>query len=215
MARGRKIAPARNPASLKRRAGRRPPRKAMLIVCEGATEKFYFEALREQHRLTQAEVVIPGGATGNDPLTLVTFAERHHRDFGPYDYIFCVFDRDVHASFGPARQRIRELAGRPRKHLPIAEAISIPSFEIWVLQHFEQTDRPFVNADAVIAHLKAASLPGYVKADVAIARSLVQRVDAAIANATWLVQRNEANGSDNPSTNLHSLALKIREMAGA
>jgi hypothetical protein len=214
MARRLQIAPTRNRASLSRRSGTKTPRKVMLVVCEGETEKFYFDALREAHRLTRAEVVIPAAATGNDPLTLVDYAERREREAGRYDHIYCVFDRDTHASFGPAREKIRWLASKRRLPLPIAEAISIPCFEIWVLQHFQQTDRPFGTSAEVIAHLRAGPWPAYVKADISVAKIMVTRVDTAIANAKWLVARNSVTGSDNPFTNLHELAEKIAEMAG-
>jgi hypothetical protein len=213
MARRPQIAPTRNSASLSRRSGTKAPRTVMLIVCEGETEKLYFDALREAHRLTRAEVVIPAAATGNDPLTLVDYAERQEREAGGYDYIYCVFDRDTHASFGPAREKIRRLASKRRLPMPIAEAVSIPCFEIWVLQHFQQTDRPFSNSAEVIAHLRAGPLPAYVKADVSVAKYLVARVHTAIANAKWLAARNAIYGSDNPFTNLHELADKIAEMA--
>ena len=110
MARPRYIAPIRGRASLKRHAGKRPPRQTLLIVCEGETEKFYFEALRAQYQLRASEVVIPSDATGNDPGNLVQYAERRARE--GFDYIYCVFDRDQHASFQPAREKIRKLRTR-------------------------------------------------------------------------------------------------------
>jgi hypothetical protein len=185
----------------------------MLIVCEGETEKAYFDALREAYRLTRAEIVIPASATGNDPLALVDFAARQQRENGGYDYIYCVFDQDNRTSFEPARMEIRRLAAKRRSPLPIAEAVSIPCFEIWVLLHFQQSARPFRNADAVIAHLHAGPFPSYVKADFSVAKTLVALVGTAIANAKWLVTQNAGTGSDNPFTNLHELAARIMEMA--
>jgi len=213
MARRPQNAPIRNLRSLTRRQGNRMPGQVMLIACEGETELYYFRALRDHHRLTRAEIIIPEGAPGNDPLGLVEYAERQAHNTGGYDYIYCVFDRDSHARFVPAREMIRQLAARQRKRLPISEGVAIPCFEIWVLQHFQQNDRPFANADEVIEFLKAGPLPGYGKADAALARSLVTRIDTAIRNAKWLVDRNRATDSVNPSTNLHQLAEKIAEMA--
>ena len=212
MARPRYTAPIRGHASLKRRAGTRAPRQTLLIVCEGETEKYYFEALRAHYQLRASEVVIPADATGNDPGNLVRYAERRASE--GFDFVYCVFDRDQHANFASARQRIQLLANR-RRPLPIHEAASIPAFEVWVLQHFAQSDMPFANADEVIAHLRGSGdrLPDYDKADRRISERLVQNVDLAVRNAQWLAERNAASGSTNPFTNVHELVLLIQRMA--
>jgi hypothetical protein len=210
MARPRYTAPIRVRASLARRAGTRTPRQTLLIVCEGETEKYYFEALRAHYQLRASEVVIPADATGNDPGNLVRYAERRASE--GFDFVYCVFDRDQHANFASARQRIHLLANR-RRPLPIYEAASVPAFEVWVLQHFAQSEMPFANADEVIAHLRGNPLPNYDKADRRISERLVQNVDLAVRNAQWLAQRNAASGSRNPFTNVHELVLLIQRMA--
>jgi len=200
--------------ALGRRPGGRAAEQSVLIVCEGETEIEYFNALRVRYHLNKGAVDIPRSAVGRDPQGLVKFAVAQHKNYGPYDHIFCVFDRDTHAHFDNARETIRQLAGRARLPLPIFEAITIPAFEVWAVMHFERTTKPFMNADEVIGYLRARHMPAYDKADGEIAGQLVTRVDDAIENARWLEQQIAASGADCPFTNIHLLATMLRGMAG-
>ena len=110
-------------------------------------------------------------------------------------------------------QRIRALAGAARKPLPIYEAISIPAWEVWVLAHFERTASPFANCDAVIQRIKAQGHIGdYTKANAQLSRELVERVDTAIDNGLWLEQRANDDAFDNPFTNVHGLAMFLKDV---
>ena len=207
----RHIARFRSDSSLRRKPGRRGTEPLVLIACEGQTERDYFEAIRAAHRLRTVE--IPADATGRDPLGLVQYAEQRAKEAGGFDQIICVFDRDTHAHFAAARDRIRTLAAG-RRPLPIMEAVSIPSFELWILLHYEQTAAPFPDCDAVIARLKGAGhMPNYTKADAALCRELAAKSDMAIANARWLVEEQRAAGFANPFTNVHVALELLRALA--
>jgi RloB-like protein len=121
-------------ASFRRKAGQRPPRSITLIVCEGETERAYFEAARLHHGLQPAEVGVPENTRGSAPISVVECAEQKATEAGGYDYIFCVFDRDSHQGFTRARDRIKVLAGRKAKPLPVREIISIPCLEVWQME---------------------------------------------------------------------------------
>jgi len=55
--------------------GRRPPRKCVLIVCEGSKiEPAYFKGLCGKLRLHSAEARICGEECGNAPVSVVEFA---------------------------------------------------------------------------------------------------------------------------------------------
>jgi hypothetical protein len=192
-----------------RRPGQRPPRSITLIVCEGETEEAYFEAARGHFDLTTAEVVIADNTQGSAPISVVNCAEERAREKGGYDTIFCVFDRDGHESYGRAREKIRGLAGRARHRLNIREAISVPCFELWVLLHFERTDRPFTNCGEVVTRIRREHLVGYQKADDKIAEALFSRVDTALANARWLAERTEID-NENPSTSVNAVLLHLK-----
>lgn len=207
----RHIAPIRQGRSLQRRQGRRAAEPVVLIACEGDTERAYFEAVRAALRLRTVD--IPGEAVGHDPLGLVDYARGRHRHSGGYDHIICAFDRDTHARFNPAREKIRKLAADGK--LPVIEAVTIPAFEFWILLHFERTTAPFGNADAVIARLKNANhIPNYEKADAALCRELAERMENAIANAIWLNDEAKKDGFANPFTNMH-LALELLKKLGS
>ncbi|MDR1463275.1 MAG: RloB family protein [Azoarcus sp.] len=204
------ISPLRSRDSFRRKPGRKPPRSVTLIVCEGEkTEPFYFEALRRHYGLSNAEIVIADNTRGSAPVSVVEFAERKARNESSYDRIFCVFDRDAHENFERARQQIRDLAEKKRRPLPIAEIISIPCFELWILLHFERSDAAFENCVAVVRRIRGKHLPGYSKSDDFIMNALLPRLDDAMANAEWLERRAMAN-EWNPYTSAHRLVRHMK-----
>lgn len=214
MERRRHIAPLRTNASLRRREGRQTPRPLVLIVCEGDTERHYLEALRASLRLRATEVVIPDEVTGNDPVNLVRYAEARAREQGGYDHLWCVFDRDTHARFEEARQRIRALASQQRRSIPIREAVSIPGFELWILMHFERVERPFNHCAEIIRRLREAGyIPNYEKADSALCKTLVERAGVAAGHGRWLAERAREAGFDNPYTSVHKLVTLLQGLA--
>jgi hypothetical protein len=180
-------------------------------VCEGETEQEYFNVARIQYGLTTAEIVLAENTKGPAPISVVECAEEKSGERGGYDKIYCVFDRDGHESFDRAREKIRGLAGRKKKPLPIEEAVSIPCFEVWVLLHFERRDAPFERCADVIDCVRV-HMPDYEKADDAIAKQLVARAKAAIENADWLEAR-AANNDYNPYTSVHRVLRHFASVA--
>lgn len=195
----RHLSVIRKGPSFRRRPGSKPPRSVTLIVCEGETEQVYFKAARQRYRLTTAEIVIADNTKGSAPESVVQLAEEKYRDDDGYDKVFCVFDRDGHESYQRARDRIVHLRTRTRNPIPIDDAISLPCFEVWILLHYERTDRPFNRCAEVIQRIRQTHIPGYEKADEEIAAALMERVDTAIANADWLAGRAQAT-NHNPFT---------------
>ncbi|NOZ10066.1 MAG: RloB domain-containing protein [Gammaproteobacteria bacterium] len=93
-------------ASLKRRTARRAPYDVVLIVCEGSkTEPNYFCELRDAYRLSSANVSVTEGI-GSDPLSVVRRAEELFEKDSDYDAVFCVFDRDKHATYQQALEKV-------------------------------------------------------------------------------------------------------------
>lgn len=201
MARRAPISHLRNTGSFRRRPGHEQPRSITLIVCEGETEQGYFEAARIQYGLSRTEVIVADNTEGAAPISVVACAEKKCTEPGGFDHIYCVFDRDGHESFQRAREKIKTLAGRKKKPLPIEEAISIPCFELWVLLHHEKTDAPFHRCADVIERVRH-HMPGYEKADAAIAKQLKAKLVDALGNADWLEGRAEEIGY-NPYTSVH------------
>ncbi|MHB8255147.1 MAG: RloB family protein [Acidiferrobacter sp.] len=207
-----RISRSRGNRSFRRLPGQKLPRSITLIVCEGETEQVYFEAARIHYRLTTAEIILAENTEGSAPISVVDCAEKRSRELGGYDQIYCVFDQDDHESFARARDKIQALANRQKKPLPIAEAISIPCFEVWVLLHFEKTDAAFDCCADVIARVRRY-VSNYEKANAAIAELLVANVNHAIGNAQWLVDRAVVNAF-NPYTSIHRVLQHFASVVG-
>ncbi len=212
MARRQPISTLRGRRSFRRRAGRKTPRSVTLIVCEGETEQEYFDAARIHYALSTAEVIVAENTVGSAPISVVQCAEKKCAERGGYDKVYCVMDRDGHGSFDQARVAIKTLAGRTRKPLPIEEAVSIPCFEVWVLLHFERADPPFTRCDDVIQRIRDKHMTNYEKADTAVVRQLMQRIDDAVANAEWLEGRAVTN-NHNPFTSVHRVVQYLAGVA--
>ncbi len=204
----------RSQDSLRRSPGDREPRFCILIVCEGEkTEPYYFDALRETYRLSTVEVEVVGGdISGSAPISVVNHAlemmKRRKREATrsahtlPFDLVWCVFDKEnpPHASFQEAINK----ADQAKKD-KVFVAVSTPSFEYWYLLHFENTDRPFNNADEVIHSLKK-HLPDYDKKDTY--NELADKTKVAIQRADR-VWRSQIERFQNPSTSVHKLVRTI------
>jgi RloB-like protein len=211
MSKGR-ISTVRSPKGFRRTEAVREIRRTLLIVCEGVTEERYLKNLKRSLGLTNAAIVINSGNRDSAPMNLVRKAESIHATDKGYDFIYCVFDRDQHTSFQAARNRIRELAGRSRRPIPIAEAVSVPSFELWALLHYEKTDRAFNNSHEIQDRLvQLGCVEKYDKGDDTFSKILVGRVSTAIAHALWLEKRTNII-DENPMTNVHRLIELIKTL---
>jgi hypothetical protein len=144
----------------------------------------------------------------------VDFAEEKYRRDGGYDHVFCVFDKDQHESYDRAIQKVNGLASRLHEPMPIVAATAVPCFELWLLLHFERTDRPMKSCAQVVQMLNR-HIPGYVKGESDITGDLLTRTKQAVANARWLLRQQAAAGTDNPSTRIHEVVSFLTGLAGA
>ncbi len=126
----------------RRKAGRKPYSK-MLIVCEGEkTEPHYFKDLKDFYELDSANVEISGNG-GSNPVSIFVYGKQRFRaesDAGdPFDKVFCVFDRDSHIN---VRRALNEISKANPKDTFFA-ITSVPCFEFWLLLHFYYTTKPY------------------------------------------------------------------------
>lgn len=201
---------AKNAASLARRKARREPYKKVLIVSEGEkTEPNYFNDLKDYYGLNSANVEICGEC-GSDPLSIVEHAKQRYRegrDAGdPFDYVFCVFDKDAHVNYQTAIDQIE----RATPKNTFCNIISVPCFEYWLLLHYVYTTRPYEalpgnsSCGQLIEDLKDY-MPDYEKGNNGLFTSLIGQLDFAKSNAIRSLQAAHENHTDNPKTNIHEL----------
>jgi hypothetical protein len=206
------MARARDARSLKRRGPQREPYDYVLIVCEGSkTEPNYLSEMIRDFQISGANVKVTGDC-GSAPQTVVAEAIRLFEQDPRFDRVFCVFDRDGHAGYADALQRIdshRLLRRDGRKKLGHAQftAInSVPCFEYWILLHFEYTTAHMARYSDVEPRMRNhAELRDYSKGSAGLFGMLRSRMDDALRHADMANAASAATGSDNPSTRMPEL----------
>lgn len=208
---------ARPADSHRREKAKRAAYERILIVCEGMkTEPNYFKAVRRKLGLHPANVVIEDRKSGLDPKGVVDFALQTFKADKDYDNVFCVFDKDKHASYPAALDKISNTRLKGAKLHAIS---SVPCFEIWILLHFTYTTRAFCTAGEdsncmlVITELKKnGRIPDYEKGTKDISSLLWDKLHIAINNVKELEKFHATSGTDNPSTKIHKLVEYLQEM---
>ncbi|TYQ24681.1 RloB domain-containing protein [Pseudanabaena sp. UWO311] len=172
-------------SSLKRNAPTKTVGKKILIACEGKqTEPKYFNAIRQDLRLTTVQVLILPH-DGTDPLSVVNAVLEARKDkkrektwFDDQDSAWAVFDGDEHiANNRPNWCQAIQIA----KHQKINLAITNPSIEFWYLIHF-QAHSAIIARDKAKDRLKQ-HIPNYDKARCYYPEKLKELTQDAIARA--------------------------------
>lgn len=191
-----------------------------LIVVEGKeTERRYLEAVRGRLKRKAAMVVVHHGAH-TDPEGIVREAiklkEAQKDKAGkgptePFDQVWVVFDRENQNH--PRRTQFPKavlLAGAN----DVRVAHSIPSFEFWLLLHFEFTTAPCNDCDAVVKKLKRF-IKDYAKSVLPL-DELISRVPTAMKHAAQCHNHwKTASGDRNPSTHVDELLQELNDSAQA
>ncbi|SEW25597.1 RloB family protein [Luteibacter sp. 329MFSha] len=199
----------------------KPTYASVLIVCEGKkTEPNYLKELKNDLRMSTADVTIVG--EGRDPSAVVEQAINMSEDSSAdYDYIFCVFDRDMHARYSEACNRCaqKQLSKEDDTPVQLVAITSNPSFEYWLLLHLNQTTKPYRMAgrkssgDVVLAEFqkafKADTKTSYTKGARGIYQALRPKLDEAIKYSA----RNNRDGLRNPHSLIGDLVTLMRSIA--
>ncbi|GAB5505160.1 MAG: RloB family protein [Rhizobiaceae bacterium] len=184
------------------------------------TEPAYFEAIRRLYSEALIEIEI-ASETGV-PMTLAKAAKkvadkmglagtkkRRKDSFEQNDQVWIVFDTDDHPNINEARQLC--------KANNIGLAHSSPCFEIWLILHIEDFDRPD-GRQAVQKHLEKI-LAGYdrKKGKSCDCQPLVSSLNDAETRAEKQLARRLDEESPNgpPSTTVFKLTREIGEAAAA
>jgi len=210
---------------LERKLGRRAPYNRILIVSEGSkTEPNYFSEIRSSYRLHTANVQVHPCDIGTAPLQVVKYARElfekgsRQKQILPraFEKVFAVFDRDDHQTYFDALTLADSLNGKLRndERMPVEfHAIaSVPSFELWLLLHYEDILAP-IHRDEVMRRLKA-HIPDYEKGTKGAFETTRQHLDIATERAEALSMRFCAYNAPEPYTavaDLVSLLVTLRK----
>jgi hypothetical protein len=200
-----------------RRAPKLIPRERVLIVCEGEkTEPFYFSELAQDLGLAGTHVKVCGKECGSDPMSVVRYAYEIAKDDGAYDRVFCVIDRDKHTNLNAALSFARSAKLRGTKSFKTA--LSIPSFEYWLLLHYRYYDSPFSGtgkhsvAMMCLRELKK-DWPDYEKSTRGVYHAVKEETSVALDRATRRRLESKNAGSDNPTTEVDIVVALLQAIA--
>lgn len=206
----------RESTSLGRRGAKRQPYDYVLIVCEGEkTEPNYLRELIAIEQLSSANVVIYGDG-GSAPINVVNDAIARFEANPEYDRVYCVFDRDSHASYLEALAKLsattlpKKVGGKRAGEARLEAITSVPCFEYWVLLHFEYTTAPFRNYDALRPRLRQCpGLAGYDKGRLGLYTLLKPRQADALRHADRANAAAVDSKTDNPTTQINRLVREL------
>lgn len=207
--------PRRAP-NLRRNRFKREPRRRFVLFCEGRnTEPAYFEAIKRACRNALISVETHGGV--GVPRTIAEKAaeeagknRRRKKDsFEEGDQVWAVFDRDEHPRFDEAVRLCQD------KGVHIAR--SSPCFELWLILHEGDYDRPQNRRD-MQRELRRLRPEYEINGDkTPDCDDLVTRVEEAERRGEAQLLKREQGGDPygNPSTTVGRLTHEIREASDA
>jgi hypothetical protein len=179
-----------------------------LIVCEGKkTEPLYFQKYRAPGLVIRVE------GEGCDPLGIVRVAikqrEAARKKKGPYDQVWCVFDRDSN----PVEQFNSAIERAHQNQIEIA--YSNQSFELWYLLHFRFQNTSISRRDYIRQLGRLLGHP-YEKDSETIFDELSSNRPDALRNAQRLIEKYEPlrPAENDPSTTVHRLVEQLVLYAG-
>lgn len=207
------------------KTGLRASYARVLIVTEGSkTEPMYLEEIRGAFQLHSANVAVQHGQLGTAPLQVVQYARQLFEEGDlkkgirprSFDQVYAVFDRDDHDSYFNALDLAQSLNGKlrndDRQAVSFSAVASVPSFELWLLLHFEDVLAP-IHRDEVMQRLKQY-LPGYEKGAGGAFAATRHRLEAATQRAQRLAMSHSAFTDPEPFTDLYTLVDLLTQLRG-
>ena len=165
--------------------------------------------------LSSANVTVVPSQYGNDPLSVVNYAEDQLNGPADYDRVYCVFDRNGHSTYNAALQKVRDSEhGKTGRLIAIP---SVPCFEVWILLHYGYTTAPFnaVGKKSACDHVVSRvtdNFGKYRKGFAGVYQELESRLDKALTHAHRLEKHNKTTNSENPATAIHHLVDYMRRL---
>lgn len=215
----------RQQKQLERKQGQRASYDRILIVSEGSrTEPNYFREIRAAYRLHTANVEVRPSELGTAPIQVVQYAQAlfedgdRHKNIQrrAFEKVYAVFDRDDHDSYFDALRLAESLDSKLRNDVrqPVVfQAIaSVPSFELWLLLHFEDIQAP-LHRDEVMRRLKQHIL-GYEKGSGKAFATTSEHLSVATQRAERLAARFTADTAPQPFTAIAGLVTLLTTLRG-
>ncbi|MDK1494243.1 RloB family protein [Sinorhizobium sp. 7-81] len=209
----------RTEARLARRQGHKRSYDRMLIVCEGEkTEVNYFEAIRREKRIPNADIEIVPSDYGTSPLNIVEYAIDHFKKSKAFDRVYAVFDRDDHDSYHNALAKAeatdKKLKNDEGTATPFMAVPSVPNFELWVLLHFRDVLAPIHRNEVYAALRKLAHYPTYAKNSKTVYQDTKGRLPEASGRGVILRGRFDKHDGNDPYTDADVLTAELLKIAG-
>lgn len=214
---------ARQLARKAHKEARRASYARILIVTEGSkTEPLYLEEIRAAYQLHSANVEVQPGLLGTAPIQVVRYAQQLfengdlHKGIRPrsFDQVYAVFDRDEHPSYFNALALAESLDGKLRndcnERVQFKAIASIPSFELWLLLHYEDIQHP-IHRDEVMERLKR-HIPGYDKGEGGAFATTRNQLETATQRAQALAAKFNTYTEPEPFTALHELVVLLTSL---
>ncbi|MBU1145273.1 MAG: RloB family protein [Firmicutes bacterium] len=190
-----------------RRPGLRPTKK-LWIICEGKTEKLYFDKLRIDKRISRLEIkTIKSGHQNADGIIqdAIGFIARG-KDFQKNDLVACVFDRDANTDlqFG----RAKSLATKNK----ILISFSNPCFEYWILCHFGYFPSSY-EKDTLIKKIQD-KFADYISCDPELYNKTKEKLNKAKIYAKMIKKKHVDDGKEliKRTANPLSLVFELVEL---
>jgi hypothetical protein len=210
---------------LERKLARRASYDRILIVSEGSkTEPNYFGEIRAAYRLHTANVEVRPSELGTAPIQVVQYAkelfengDRHkHIPLRAFEQVYAVFDRDDHGSYRDALNLAATLDGKLRNDnkqpVGFRAIASVPSFELWLLLHYEDIQAP-IHRDEAMRRLRQ-HFPGYEKGAECAFATTRDRLDTAMQRAQALAAKFNAYSDPEPYTAIADLVMLLTTLRG-
>ncbi len=192
----------------------------VLIISEGGeTEPTYFKTVIKKYNLRKENIIIIHSSSGSAPMSVAESTEKEIKKAeasgNPYDYVFCVFDRDEHENFDDACNKMLQ-ACKDMENKDDVLARSWPCFEYWLLSHYKFTRAPFIRkgnnspCKTCLTEL-AKHIRGYEK-NCANLGTLMDNLDIAITNAKKSCKDADTTDQPNPSSEVYKVLEWLQKL---
>lgn len=198
---------------------KRPPKQKFVLISEGKnTEPEYFAAVKRHYSGALIDFIFLKGAGVPKKITETAMSESLKRGLSKgsrkkkdsyelNDQVWAVFDRDTHPEFN---QPIQKCKGNG-----IGVAYSNPCFELWLILHFENFEKPD-DHHAVQKHLETlCSDYDRKKSKTTDCGVLMDKLEDAEQRAEKQLKNRKKEGAPfgPPSTTVFELTRAIRDAA--